>query len=161
MGPHVSVAPAATAHMAKVAASGSYSKVPSEDAGTLKRRNVPAAGAAGGAESSDSEDEQQLTERDIARKKWVYRLNWIWTKISAAFWVAAACGTIWYTNFFRVIWESPLVSRSYFYLGLACLGFNMTTLMYLAIWCSAIKGIKDPWDTTHKQAVPAMAVVGF
>ena len=31
----------------------------------------------------------------------VKRLNWLWRKMTAAFWVSAACGLIWYTNFFR------------------------------------------------------------
>lgn len=31
----------------------------------------------------------------------VKRLNWLWRKLTAAFWVSAACGIIWYTNFFR------------------------------------------------------------
>ena len=31
----------------------------------------------------------------------VKRLNWLWRKVTAAFWVASACGLIWYTNFFR------------------------------------------------------------
>merc|ERR1711988_1890422 len=89
------------------------------------------------------------------------RLNWLWRKITAAFWVSVTCFTIWYTNFFRVIWEHPSVNRTYFYMAMACLGFNMFMLAYLALWCSAIQGIEDPWETKHPKAIPAMAIVGF
>mmetsp|Transcript_28019 Transcript_28019/g.55069 ORF Transcript_28019/g.55069 Transcript_28019/m.55069 type:complete len:218 (+) Transcript_28019:67-720(+) len=109
---------------------------------------------------SDSEDEEPLSQREQAKKKWVARLNWLWRKISAAFWVSLAVWTIWYTNFFRVIWESPLVNRTYFHLAMACLMFNMTMLAYLAIWCASIKGIPDPWETHNPKAIPVMAVVG-
>eukprot|EP00930_Biecheleria_cincta_P020439 TRINITY_DN15382_c0_g1_i1.p1 TRINITY_DN15382_c0_g1~~TRINITY_DN15382_c0_g1_i1.p1 ORF type:complete len:221 (+),score=25.76 TRINITY_DN15382_c0_g1_i1:54-716(+) len=112
-------------------------------------------------EDSDTEDEANLSEREIAKKKWVKRLNWIWRKIMAAVWVGLACFTIWYTNFFRVIWESPLVNRTYFYMGLACLTFNMTMLAYLALWCAEVQGIENPWETKHPKAIPVMAVVGF
>jgi len=110
---------------------------------------------------SDSEDEEPLTQREKAKKKWVARLNWVWKKITAACWVVAAVFTIWYTNFFRVIWESPLVNRTYFHLALACLMFNMTMLFYLAIWCASIKGIPDPWETHNPKVIPVMAVVGL
>jgi len=109
---------------------------------------------------SDSEDEEPLTQREQAKKKWVGRLNWIWKKFTAALWVGAAVFTIWYTNFFRVIWESPLVNRTYFNLAMACLMFNMTMLAYLAIWCASIKGIPDPWETHNPKMIPVMAVVG-
>ena len=33
----------------------------------------------------------------------VKRLNWLWRKMTAAFWLSAACGLIWYTNFFRTL----------------------------------------------------------
>merc|ERR1719277_269054 len=115
-----------------------------------------------GADSdSDDEDTSNLSEREIAKKKWVRRLNWVWRKITAAFWVGVSCFMIWWTNFFRVIWESPLVNRTYFYMALACLMFNMTLLGYLAIWCAAIKGIEEPWETHNPKAIPVMAVVGF
>ena len=135
----------------------------------------------------------------------VKRLNWLWRKLTAAFWVSAACGIIWYTNFFRrsaqklrhaahtnwvesvfsvscifprqfpvtgkyilfkafainlpsppehwgVIWESPLVNRTYFYLALACLAFNMSMLAYLALWCTTVLKIEEPWETKHPKA---------
>jgi len=114
----------------------------------------------GKAQDSDSdEDESKLDPRKLAVKKWVKRLNWVWRKLSAAFWVGMSCLVIYYTNFFRVIWESPLVNRTYFYLALACLGFNMTMLAYLAIWCSVIKGMEEPWE--NNKAIPVMALVGF
>jgi len=110
-------------------------------------------------DSDSDEDESKLDPRKLAVKKWVKRLNWVWRKLSAAFWVGLSCLVIYYTNFFRVIWESPLVNRTYFYLALACLGFNMTMLAYLAIWCSVIKGIEEPWE--NNKAIPVMALVGF
>ena len=48
-----------------------------------------------------------------------------------------------------VMWESPLVNRTYFYLALACLTFNMTMLAYLAIWCTSVLKIEEPWETKH------------
>mmetsp|Transcript_40931 Transcript_40931/g.88684 ORF Transcript_40931/g.88684 Transcript_40931/m.88684 type:complete len:215 (+) Transcript_40931:62-706(+) len=130
-----------------------YGKLSQDDG--LKRRKQKA--------DSDSEevDESQLSERERAKKKWVKRLNWLWRKMTAAFWVSAACGLIWYTNFFRVMWESPLVNRTYFYLALACLTFNMTMLAYLAIWCTSVLKIDEPWETKHPKAIPVMAIVGF
>eukprot|EP00933_Yihiella_yeosuensis_P037249 TRINITY_DN31143_c0_g1_i1.p1 TRINITY_DN31143_c0_g1~~TRINITY_DN31143_c0_g1_i1.p1 ORF type:complete len:234 (-),score=26.86 TRINITY_DN31143_c0_g1_i1:134-835(-) len=141
----------------KTKGGATYGKVtdddPSQTSG-IQRRNKKSS-------DGDSEDESQLSERELAKKRWVKRLNWVWIKLNAAFWVGAACGMIYYTNFFRVIWESPLVNKTYFYMALACLGFNMSLLGYLAIWCASIKGIEDPWETEHPKAIPAMAVVGF
>merc|ERR1712224_732305 len=39
--------------------------------------------------------------------------------------------------------------------------FNISLLAYLAIWCSWIRGIKDPWETHNPKAIPVMAIVGF
>ncbi|OLP81099.1 hypothetical protein AK812_SmicGene38401 [Symbiodinium microadriaticum] len=94
---------------------------------------------------SETEDESKLSEREIAKKKWVRRLRWAWRKLTAAFWVSLACFTIYYTNFFRVMWESPLVNRTYFYLAFACLAFNMSMLGYLALWCTVVLKIEEPW----------------
>lgn len=132
-----------------------YSKVPGDDG--LRNRNV-----AGPAADSDSEEEEaEISERQKRVKVWVKRLNWVWRKITAAFWVGAACGMIWYTNFFRVIWESPLVNRTYFNLAMGCLMFNISMLFYLAIWCAWIKDIPEPWETHNPKAIPVMAMVGF
>ncbi|CAE7445641.1 unnamed protein product [Symbiodinium necroappetens] len=110
---------------------------------------------------SETEDESKLSEREIAKKKWVRRLRWAWRKLTAAFWVSLACFTIYYTNFFRVMWESPLVNRTYFYLAFACLAFNMSMLGYLALWCTVVLKIEEPWETKHPKAIPVMAIVGF
>merc|ERR1719253_793706 len=112
-----------------------YSPVQIGHASGVRSRGVKTSSA----NDSDSEGDEALSEREIAKKKWVKRLNWVWRKITAAFWVAAACGMIYWTNFFRVIWESPKVNRTYFYLAMACLTFNMSMLLYLSIWCSFIK----------------------
>lgn len=134
--------------------SSAYAKVPQST--TLRARPVGKP-----QNDSDSEDEgKNLSERDRARKKWVKRLNWVWKKITAAFWVAAAIGLMWYTNFFRVIWESPLVNRTYFYLAFTCLFFNMSMIFYLAVWCSVVKKIETPWETYQPKAIPVMAIVG-
>eukprot|EP00929_Paragymnodinium_shiwhaense_P122820 TRINITY_DN95981_c0_g1_i1.p1 TRINITY_DN95981_c0_g1~~TRINITY_DN95981_c0_g1_i1.p1 ORF type:complete len:215 (+),score=21.79 TRINITY_DN95981_c0_g1_i1:86-730(+) len=106
------------------------------------------------------EDDSHLSERDRQKKKWVDRLNWVWTKVSAAFWVAAASFIIWYTNFFLVMWESPLVNKTYFYLAWSCLAFNMSMLGYFVLWCDLVKGIKEPWEK-HQKALPVMGLVGF
>jgi len=133
-----------------------YGKL-SQTGGLHKRAAKPAADA-----DSDSErEEPDCSERELAKKKWVGRLNWLWRKITAAFWVGAAALLIWWTNFFRVIWESPLVNRTYFYLALACLGFNMSMLFYLAVWCAGVMGKEEPWETDHPKAIQVMAVVGF
>lgn len=105
--------------------------------------------------------EDELSQREIAKRKWVERLNWIWRKLHAGFWVGSAVMMIWWTNFFRVIWESPLVQRTYFNLALACLAFNIFMLGYLAIWCACIKQIEEPWETHLPQAVPVMGLVGI
>ena len=48
-------------------------------------------------------------KRRLQRQKYVKVLDWIWRKLNAAFWVALCCGLIYWTNFFRVIWESDKV----------------------------------------------------
>lgn len=111
-------------------------------------------------EDSDDEDDPTLSDRDRARKKWVRRLNTLWRKLNAFFWVTAAAVMIWWTNFFRVIWEHPKVNRPYFYLALTCLGFNVFMLFYFAIWCEAVKRIDEPWDVYAPKAIPALAICG-
>lgn len=130
--------------------------------GGLRQRREPAIPLPSFSDSEDEDyDESKLTERQRAKKKWVRRLNWAWNKLTAAFWVATAVLTIWYTNFFRVIWEHPGVNRTYFFLAMACLFFNMTLLAYMAVWLGTIKGIEAPWETHTPQAIPVMAIVGF
>eukprot|EP00928_Gymnodinium_smaydae_P091861 TRINITY_DN75620_c0_g1_i2.p1 TRINITY_DN75620_c0_g1~~TRINITY_DN75620_c0_g1_i2.p1 ORF type:complete len:234 (+),score=33.89 TRINITY_DN75620_c0_g1_i2:69-704(+) len=131
-----------------------YSKIGKSTEG-LRARNR------GSNSDSEEEDTSHLSERELAKKKWVDRLNWVWRKINAAFWVGLACLTIYWTNFFRVIWESPLVNRTYFYLALACLFFNITMLFYLAVWCVEVKGLKNPWEDHNPKAIPVMAICGF
>lgn len=59
------------------------------------------------------------------------------------------------------MWESPLVNRTYFYLALACLTFNMTMLAYLAIWCTSVLKIEEPWETKHPKAGPGKVGVSM
>ena len=59
-----------------------------------------------------------------------------------------------------MVWESPKVNRTYFYLAFACLMFNMSMLAYLSLWCALIKGIEEPLDTYVPKAVPVMSLVG-
>mmetsp|Transcript_45175 Transcript_45175/g.104688 ORF Transcript_45175/g.104688 Transcript_45175/m.104688 type:complete len:214 (-) Transcript_45175:49-690(-) len=113
-------------------------------------------------DDSDSEvDESKLGDRDRAKLKWKRRLDWVWRKVTALFWIGLSVFIIWYTNFFRVIWESPLVNRPYFYLGFACLFFNIALLAYLTIWCVSVKKIEEPWETYLPQAMPVMAITGI
>eukprot|EP00392_Amoebophrya_sp_AT5.2_P003790 g3795.t1 len=99
------------------------------------------------------------TDRKKARRRWVDALNWVWDKVHAALWVSLACFMIYYTNFFRVIWESPLVHRSYLYLGFACLGFNMSLLFYMAIVCDYWQGMSSEAIEAHlPQSMPAILV---
>jgi len=134
---------------------GKLSQDPTKANG-LRARNAPVK------DDSDEEvDETNLTERERAKMKWVRRLNWVWRKLTAIFWVSITCLMIWYTNFFRVIWESPLVNRTYFYLGLACLFFNIAMLIYMAIWLAWINKVHEPWETHCPKAIPVMAVVGL
>eukprot|EP00397_Hematodinium_sp_SG-2012_P033995 GEMP01036407.1.p1 GENE.GEMP01036407.1~~GEMP01036407.1.p1 ORF type:complete len:209 (+),score=25.35 GEMP01036407.1:35-628(+) len=112
---------------------------------------------------SDSDDEQ-LDARELAKKKWVKRLDTLWIKINAAFWIAVACGVIWYTNFFRVIWEHPAVRRPYLNLAFCCLGFNMSLLFYLSVYLDMFKKSDVPSEQQQPKAIPAMilaAVLSF
>ncbi|CAD7928628.1 unnamed protein product [Amoebophrya sp. A120] len=125
---------------------------------------LPNPSTIGAASANDSEAAQLLsalddTERKHARKKWVKGLNWVWDKIHAAFWVFFTCAMIYWTNFFRVIWESPLVHRSYLLMGFSCLGFNMSLLFYLAIVCDFWWKMDSAAVEKHlPQAAPAMMV---
>ena len=82
------------------------------------------------------------------------------------------------------------MNRTYFYLAFACLAFNMmlglmsasklhcatcphdfglgflgfvsrSMLAYLALWCTVVLKIEEPWETKHPKAIPVMAIVGF
>jgi len=108
-------------------------------------------------EDEDGEDEH-MDERTRNRKVWVRRLDTIWVKINALFWIAASCYTIWFTNFFRVIWEHPGVRRPYLNLGFTFLGFNIALLIYLTIYLETYKKIKIPWDTYEPRAIPALII---
>mmetsp|Transcript_31513 Transcript_31513/g.91145 ORF Transcript_31513/g.91145 Transcript_31513/m.91145 type:complete len:225 (+) Transcript_31513:76-750(+) len=139
----------------KAAAYGRLSEDPSQASGLRTRPKAAAVDS-----DSEEEDNSKLSDRELAKKKWVQRLNWVWRKCEAAFWVGVSCLMIWWTNFFRVIWEHPSVNRTYFYLALACLFFNIALLGYLTLWCHCVKGIKDPWETHNPKAIPVMAVMG-
>jgi len=153
--------------MAAVPANGQYTELTATGGQARDLRKRPQTQTIGkkydlsNGKDSDSEDESQLSDRQRAKKKWVGRLDWVWKKINAAFWISVACGVIYWTNFFRVIWESPLVNRTYFYMAFVCLFFNIAMLFYLAIWCSMIMGIADPWETYVPKAIPAMAIAGI
>ena len=100
-------------------------------------------------------------ERRLLREKWVRRLDAVWTKVQGVFWVALAVLTIYWTNFFRVIWESPLILHSYLYLGLTTLFFNMSLIAFLALYCESYLGVDRPWETLYPQAIPMMMVMGI
>lgn len=126
---------------------------------SARARNVVPAETTYGkiAEDEDSDDEN-MDERTRAKKVWVNRLDTLWRKINAAVWIAIASYTIWYTNFFRVIWEHPGVRRPYLNLGFTSLGFNIALLFYLAVYLEVIKKIKDPWEKYEPRAIPAMII---
>lgn len=107
------------------------------------------------------DDDECVNPRERSKRKCVKRLNWVWDKVTAALWVAICVAMIYWTNFFRVIWESPLVNRPYFHFALACLSFNMSLLAYLAIWCSCVRGIDDPWDTLYPKSMYVMGIVAL
>lgn len=145
--------------MAKTRTTAMYSKLREENEEPTWRRRGPA--SVSPLDVDSDEDDEELTEREQAKKKWVKRLNIVWRKLNAAFWVGAACLVIYWTNFFRVIWEHPRVNYTYFYLALGCLGFNVFVLFYLAIWCEVVQRINEPWDVYCPKAIPAMAIVGI
>lgn len=58
----------------------------------------------------DDETGAQATQRKREEALWVL-LDTAWVKLNSLFWVAATCGLIYWTNFFRVIWESAMVGK--------------------------------------------------
>jgi MFS family permease len=109
-------------------------------------------------EAVEQDDDEELTQRQRDVKKWSGRLSALNRIIHSIFWCAAACAMIWYTNFFRVIWESPYVRRPFFYVGLSMLGFNMALIFYFAIVCETFMKLKRPWDEEYPDAIPAMCI---
>jgi hypothetical protein len=102
-----------------------------------------------------------LDERQLAVKKWSRRLDTVWRQITSVIWVTIACVTIWYTNFFRVIWESPFVNRPVFYAGLCMLGFNMFLIFYFSVICETVKKLDKPWEEEYPDAIPVMCLCGI
>ena len=39
--------------------------------------------------------------------------------------------------------------------------FFRSMLGYLALWCTVVLKIEEPWETKHPKAIPVMAIVGF
>lgn len=86
-------------------------------------------------------DESESMERMRHREEAITKIvDWIWIKANALLWVVATCAMIYFTNFFRVIWESPLIERRFLYAGFAALSFNLSLLAYLSFylqcWCN-------------------------
>ena len=57
------------------------------------------------------------TQREIQKKIWVKRLNFIWYKVSAIIWISLAIYVIHATNYFRLTYYSECTKKVYFYLG--------------------------------------------
>jgi predicted membrane channel-forming protein YqfA (hemolysin III family) len=70
-----------------------YSRVPQNDNDSARRAE---------------DDEREHEERKKKRTEKMDRIN---NKIHAVMWVAAMCFTVYHTDFFRVLFESPLVNR--------------------------------------------------
>jgi hypothetical protein len=114
---------------------------------------------------SDDEDDENDSERTRARKKWKRRMNKVWGYMNAAFWVLLAVLVIYWTNFFRVIWEHPNVHRSFFFSAMACLGFSISLIAYISL----IKYRNTPDEAYKLQdnlqrdmpfAIPAITICG-
>eukprot|EP00743_Colponemidia_sp_Colp-15_P006506 GILK01007005.1.p1 GENE.GILK01007005.1~~GILK01007005.1.p1 ORF type:complete len:201 (+),score=26.18 GILK01007005.1:280-882(+) len=106
-------------------------------------------------------EDERMAERERRKKIWVDRLNWMSVKAHASFWVVAASSVIYYTNFFRVIWEHPNVNYLFFRLGLMGLGINIAIIFYLSIYLPYIARVEEEWDIYCPRVIPVATVVGI
>eukprot|EP00744_Colponema_vietnamica_P006835 GILI01009901.1.p1 GENE.GILI01009901.1~~GILI01009901.1.p1 ORF type:complete len:208 (+),score=42.28 GILI01009901.1:41-625(+) len=111
-------------------------------------------------DNAAKERERLLDEREKQKRLWVERLEWLNRKAHALFWVALACAVIYYSNFFRVIWECPYVNRIFFNLGLICVGVNIAITFYLSVYLPYIAKVTQEWDEYCPRVIPTATIVG-
>mmetsp|Transcript_6021 Transcript_6021/g.13968 ORF Transcript_6021/g.13968 Transcript_6021/m.13968 type:complete len:232 (-) Transcript_6021:24-719(-) len=138
-----------------------YGKVASEEEGNSEKKDGVRSRQTVIAKAVSAAQDLENDPAEARRQMVLNGMGWIWKKMQAAFWVAAACGMIWWTNFFRVIWEHPDVNKVYFYLALGCLAFVMSLLWYLSMWLPMMYGKDHAWEDDHPKIIPVMTVASL
>ncbi|KAF4733270.1 hypothetical protein FOZ63_008609, partial [Perkinsus olseni] len=113
--------------------------------------------------SDDEEDHYEGAQpgRARARRGWVTTLDRVWVRVHALAWVIACVVMIYYTNFFRIVWEHPRANHGCLLIAFGLLGCNMLLLFYLGVYLESIKKINMSWDEYMPALIPVMAGIGL
>ncbi|TNV75939.1 hypothetical protein FGO68_gene13910 [Halteria grandinella] len=114
----------------------------------------------GGAE----EPELELTDRQIEKRKWVRRLNFVNDRGQALCWLLFAAFIVYKTNFFRELWENPHRVMFFFDLSLIGFGINISVMLYMTVYLPLVRGVPGESLDLEKecpQLIPVITICGI
>eukprot|EP01015_Nassula_variabilis_P019878 TRINITY_DN3406_c0_g1_i3.p1 TRINITY_DN3406_c0_g1~~TRINITY_DN3406_c0_g1_i3.p1 ORF type:complete len:219 (+),score=25.09 TRINITY_DN3406_c0_g1_i3:50-706(+) len=97
---------------------------------------------------------------EIRKKKVEKFLKWLRIKVEALLWCLACAITIYYTNFFRLIFEHPRINTLFLNIGMIGIGINSILGLYAGFYLPFIKKNRDPIDQVNPRAVQLGAIAG-
>eukprot|EP01017_Pseudomicrothorax_dubius_P020714 TRINITY_DN2249_c0_g1_i1.p1 TRINITY_DN2249_c0_g1~~TRINITY_DN2249_c0_g1_i1.p1 ORF type:complete len:178 (+),score=50.33 TRINITY_DN2249_c0_g1_i1:851-1384(+) len=125
----------------------------------LKQRTVGPMEVEAGEEKAKLKGEEILdpvSASERRHKKVEKAFTWIWNKIQSAMWVTGAVAVIYYSNFFKVIFDSPRANRIFVNIALLGIGINVTLTIYVAFILPHVLKIKESFETY----CPRVVVIG-
>jgi hypothetical protein len=97
----------------------------------------------------------------IGEKLWLVFL-WVETKLSAIVSIGLAIAVIYFSNFFKIIFEHPGIDLSYLYLSIISYTASLCIIFYLSFYLPYFKKIhEDQWDSYCPNMIPITTICGI
>ncbi len=88
-------------------------------------------------------------------------LIWLETKIFAFLSIAFACAMIYYSNFFKVLYEHDKIDNFYFYISILCYTISISVILFLSFYLPYFRNInEDQWELLYPNLIPTATLTG-
>jgi hypothetical protein len=97
-----------------------------------------------------------------AKKAHARRIERIQTKVHALFWVCAAIGIVYYTDFIKIILTDERVRRTPLNFAVVAMVIVMSVLLYLCVYLPVVLKISDyrMWEIHCPNMIPILTAAG-
>ncbi len=89
-------------------------------------------------------------------------LRWLETKIFALLSIAFACVLIYYSNFFKILYEHDKIDNFYFILSIICYTISLSIFLFLSVYLPYFRNIhEDQWEIQYPNMIPTATLTGL
>jgi hypothetical protein len=76
--------------------------------------------------------------------------------------ILIACGLIYYSNFFKVLYEHEKIDNFYFIISIISYASSFSIMLFLSIYLPYFKNInEDKWDELYPNMIPLATILGL